>query len=240
MEEKPGEDYVLKSTVGTDRVNLVLIASGSGTDAEAIMKAWQDGCLPEVNPPTLISTKKDAGCIEKAKALGLRFIVLDRRDYADPDVFNGAIREALRSLFTDLVFLVGCIVKIQPVPGMDMYNIHPADPEQFGGKNMYGLRVHEYVLQDIGDQIYRGRKTVNERFFTYPTVHEVDDQFDSGQPLYRQNVEIPKNIVSDWMDRRLSLEESAIELQKIVLPYEWLMLPTAVRSAGRRILARRK
>jgi phosphoribosylglycinamide formyltransferase 1 len=240
MEKKSGENHVPKGTAGTDRINLALIASGSGTDAEAIMKAWKSGYLPEVNPPTLISTKRDVGCIEKAEALGLRFVIIDRRDHSDLDGFNRTLRETLLSEFTDLVFLVGCIVKIFPIPGMDMYNIHPADPEKFGGKNMYGLRVHQYVLQDVADQLYRGRKTVADRFFTYPTVHEVDEKFDSGHHLLRQDVEIPRKLISDLTGKGLSLEEGAGELQKVVLPYEWLMLPTAVKSAARRILERRK
>lgn len=240
MEKKSGENHVPKGTAGTDRINLVLIASGSGTDAEAIMKAWKSGYLPEVNPPTLISTKRDAGCIEKAETLGLRFLIIDRRDHSDLDGFNRTLRDTLLSDFTDLVFLVGCIVKIFPIPGMDMYNIHPADPEKFGGQNMYGLRVHLYVLQEVMDQLYRGRKTVNDRFFTFPTVHEVDEKFDSGHHHFRQAVEIPQKLISDLAGKRLSPEEGAGELQQVVLPYEWLMLPTAVKSAARRILERRK
>ena len=240
MEAMPDGDYLPKSTMGTDKVNLVLIASGSGTDADAIMKAWKTGWLPEVNPPTLISTKRDAGCIEKAKALGIRSVIIDRRDHTDLDVFNNTLRDTLLTHFTDLVFLVGCVVKIHPVPGIDTYNIHPADPEQFGGKNMYGLRVHEYVLRDVLDQIYRGRKTAADRFFTYPTVHEVDEKFDSGHHLYRQDVEIPKKLIGDLASKKLSPEEGAGDLQQVVLPYEWLMLPTAVKSAARRILERRK
>jgi folate-dependent phosphoribosylglycinamide formyltransferase PurN len=238
--EGPGGHYIPKSTVGTGQVNLVLIASGSGTDADAIMKAWKAGWLPEVNPPTLISTRRDVGCLEKAKALAVRSLIIDRRDHPSLDEFNQTLRETLLSDFTDLVFLVGCIVKIYPVSGIAMYNIHPADPEKFGGQNMYGLRVHEYVLREVLDQLYRGRRTVLDRFFTYPTVHEVDEEFDSGHHLFRQNVEIPKKLIGDLAGRRLSPEDGAGELQKAVLPYEWLMLPTAVKSAARRILERRK
>jgi len=240
MEEKPDGYYIPKNTTGTDQVNLVLIASGSGTDAEAIMKAWKAGWLPEVNPPTLISTRRDAGCVDKAQALGVGFLTVDRRDHADLDHFNQAVRDTLLTHFTDLVFLVGCVVKIYPVSGIAMYNIHPADPEQFGGKNMYGLRVHQYVLQDVLDQIYRGRKTATDRFFTYPTVHEVDEQFDSGRHLLRQDVEIPQRLIGALAEKRLSPEAGAGDLQQVVLPYEWLMLPTAVKGAARRILERRK
>jgi folate-dependent phosphoribosylglycinamide formyltransferase PurN len=238
--EDPGGHYIPKSSAGTDQVNLVLIASGSGTDADAIMKAWKAGYLPEVNPPTLISTKRDAGCLEKARGLGLRCLIIDRRDHPHLDGFNETLRETLQAIFTDLVFLVGCVVKIYPISGMDLYNIHPADPEKFGGQNMYGLRVHEYVLRDVLDQIYRGRKTVRDRFFTFPTVHEVDEKFDSGQHLLRQDVEIPRRLIEALAEKRLSPEEGAGALQNVVLPYEWLMLPTAVKGAARRILERRK
>jgi folate-dependent phosphoribosylglycinamide formyltransferase PurN len=233
--------YVPKSSEGTDKVNLVLIASGSGTDADAIMKAWASACLPEVNPPILISTNKDAGCMTKADELGLRFFIFDRKDFMSLDHFNLAIKRALTQNYTDLVFLVGCVVKIYQIPVIDMYNIHPADTKKFGGQHMYGLKVHEYVLRDIKDQIYRRRKTENDKFFTYPTVHEVDEQYDSGNFLLRQAVEIPKKLVNDCVSRPNVIESYfASELQKVVLPYEWLMLPPAVRMAARRILERRK
>jgi hypothetical protein len=90
------------------------------------------------------------------------------------------------------------------------------------------------------DQIYRGRKTVRDRFFTFPTVHEVDEKFDSGQHLFRQDVEIPRRLIEALAEKRLSPEEGAGALQNVVLPYEWLMLPTAVKGAARRILERRK
>jgi folate-dependent phosphoribosylglycinamide formyltransferase PurN len=56
----------------SDKVRLACIASGSGTDFESIAKAWKAGCIPEVSEVVLISTKKDAGCLDKADKLGIK------------------------------------------------------------------------------------------------------------------------------------------------------------------------
>jgi phosphoribosylglycinamide formyltransferase 1 len=232
--------YVPKSTTGTDKVNLVLIASGSGTDADSIMKSWKSGFLTEVNPPQLLSTKRGAGCLDKAEILGLRCFIFDRRDYFSKDHFNLEIKKALQANFTDLVFLVGCIQMIYPIEEIDMYNIHPADTERFGGHGWYGQKVHLYVLRDIREQILSGVKNVNDRFFTYPVVHEADENYDTGAHLLEQKVEIPPKLIEEYMAGQLDEMVYAAKLQEHVLPYEWLMLPPAVRMAARRILERRK
>lgn len=228
-----------KNTKGTGKINLALIASGSGTDADSIMEAWEAGCIPEINPPLLISTKKGAGCLEKAQSRGLGSYVLDYKDYDGPDQFNRRLGDLLRRTFTDLIFLVGCIVKIYPIEGpiegIDMYNIHPADPVKHGGDKMYGLAVHRHVLEEIKDQVYRGKKKATDPFYTYPTVHEASEDYDGGNLLLRQAVQIPHSIVNEVCQGSKDSQKTAKDLQDLVLPYEWLMLPAAVRMAARRI-----
>jgi phosphoribosylglycinamide formyltransferase 1 len=239
MENESAQGHVSKSTTGTQKINLALIASGSGTDANSIMEAWEAGCIPEINPPLLISTKRGAGCLEKAERRGLRCQVLDYKENAGLDRFNSALRNLLSQTQTDLIFLVGCIIKIYPIAGMAIYNIHPADPARHGGDQMYGLAVHEHVLAEIKDQIHRGKKKLIDPFYTYPTVHEATLDFDGGDMLLRQAVLIPQVIVKEYCDGIKSPNEAAQALQSVVLPYEWLMLPAAVRMAARRILADR-
>jgi phosphoribosylglycinamide formyltransferase-1 len=223
-----------------DRLHLALIASGSGTDADSIMTAWENGCIPEIHPPILISTKKDAGCLEKAERHGLQRMVVDFRSFADPDRFNQELAKVLQSFRTDLVFLVGCIHKIYPVEGTAMYNIHPADPHRHGGDKMYGLAVHEHVLKEILDLLSRGKRSLKDPFYTFPTVHEVTLDYDGGDMLLRQAVRIPSNLIQDLFAGKIEITEAAKALQQWVLPYEWLMLPAAVRMAARRILEERK
>lgn len=239
MENEREKVYVPKSTTGTKKINLALIASGSGSDADSIMEAWQAGCIPEINPPLLISTKKGAGCLEKAESHELRGLALDYKESGGLDRFNSGLHSLLSQAQTDLIFLVGCIIKVYPIEDMAMYNIHPAEPANHGGDQMYGLAVHHHVLAEIKDQIHRGKKKLVDPFYTYPTVHEVTLDFDGGDMLLRQAVLIPQAIVRDFCDGLKTPTEAAQALQGVVLPYEWLLLPAAVRMAARRILAMR-
>jgi len=240
MEKGMKQNYSPKSSAGSDKINLALIASGSGTDADSIMAAWENGCIPEINPPLLISTKKGVGCLEKAQNHGVRSEVIDYKEYSNSDHFNTACNQILNSAFTDLIFLVGCVHRVYPLEGVAMYNIHPADPFGHGGDKMYGLAVHLHVLEEIKDLIHRGKKTLKGPFYTYPTVHESTMDYDGGDMLLRQAVLIPDTIVKDFCEGRMEPKQAAKALQEVVLPYEWLMLPSAVRMAARRILEKRK
>lgn len=219
------------------KINLILVASGSGTDARAIMSAWREGKIPNVDLKCLISTKKDAGCLEKAEELG---VPSRSFHYYGQDGYSYSLNKFLREEFlaegAELVFLVGCIAKVELVTGVKFYNIHPASLELAGGKGMYGLEPHKKVLLNIQDLIGRGRKTIKDRFFTSIIVHEVSAVFDSGPELMRINVEIPPDIITRLVKGVSSLEDCAAELQKHVLPYEWQMLPWAVNLAAGKIL----
>jgi folate-dependent phosphoribosylglycinamide formyltransferase PurN len=225
-----------------EKVNTVLIASGSGTDADSIMKAYVAGFIPNINLKALISTKPGAGCLEKAKTLGVQVKVIDRREFATIGKFNMAVDEFLLEVEAELVFLVGCIVKIFPIEGISIYNIHPADPHKYGGKGMYGLEVHRRVILEIIDRIKRGKTSADERFFTYPTIHEAVIDYDSGKPFLQAVVEVPAKIIIDVFEAgadEKSIDAAAEKLQQVVLPYEWMMLPMAVKMAGKKIIDER-
>ena len=225
------------------KVNVMLVASGSGTDAKAIMTAQFNDCLSNACVTVLVSTKSGASCIEKARTLDVDHVTVDRKECGSDEIFNAHLRSVVEKYDIDLIFLVGCIVRIDPdiFPNIPIYNIHPADTEKYGGDGMYGLKVHEYVLHDVLDQIERGKKSLKlNRFFTYPTVHEVVYKYDSGMPLLTGMVEIPETIIAALLRFDLEIRDGAKELQKIVLPYEWLMLPAAVEMAALRILEKRK
>lgn len=221
----------------TRKLRLVCIASGSGTDFESIAAAWKAGGMPEISEVVLISTKEGAGCLEKAAALGIKSrVVTPMADDKEKFLLDDDLVKAYIALGgAHLTFLVGCIVKV-PYTGHPLCNIHPADPHEHGGKGMYGLEVHIHVLRQIIDQIKRGWKKAQDRFFTYPTIHEAAPEFDQGQILLQAHVEIPGHIISELMQGTLTVEEAAKALQAQVLPYEWMMLPCAVRLAARKIL----
>lgn len=234
------------------KVRTVLVASGGGTDGDAIMKEWGYGCIPEVEIVALISTKEKAGCLEKARKRGVKREVVNYELYKKMhprlprnNGFLTMMEKKLIELQSELVFLVGCIHRMPAIDGVDIYNIHPADIHKHGGEGMYGLKVHEHVLKEIEDLIVRGKKKDSDKFFTYPTIHRAIGEYDAGDILLQGAVEIPTKIIKRFMDSvgsmdgELTLKEAAEALQKVVLPYERLMLPAAVRMAGRRILERK-
>lgn len=221
-----------------EQVRLACIASGSGTDFESIAKAWKNGWLPEIAEVYLISTKKGAGCLEKAAALGIKYRVVP----TGHSIVAGNLEADLVDLGgVDLIFLVGCIARVPDI-GIPMYNIHPADPRKHGGQGMYGLKVHLHVLDEINDLCERGMANPTDRFFTTPVVHEVTNKYDQGKELLRAQVEIPADLVQSWVagTHDGNDEDVAKELQQIVLPYEWMMLPCAVRMAAKKILNQQK
>lgn len=205
------------------KLNLVLIASGGGTDAEAIMSAWCNGGIPGVDITTLISTKDGAGCLNKAKKFDV-----------DPFICTkvSKINRLLEARQTDMVFLVGCIKKVETYKVAPTFNIHPADPVRFGGDGMYGLEPHQRVMLDVRDQIERGKKGIEDVFYTYPTVHRVtSDIYDSGDAILTGSVIIPRRIIKELLDEEIEIGIAAGKLQQVVLPYEWAMLPAAVNMA---------
>lgn len=223
-------------------INLALIASGSGTDAESIMQAWKSGCIPEVNSVLLISTNTKAGCLDKADKFGISTETVDysesthgQKTKKEKDItFGKKITLTLKRNKINLVFLVGCINMIPTIKGIVMYNIHPADPKKHGGYMMYDLDVHIHVLERIHDKISRGWKKSDGRFFTYPTIHEISPEYDQGQILLQGYVEIPQLIIAQF--NKTPIYKLAKKLQEHVIPYEWLMLPVAVRMAAKKIL----
>jgi len=221
----------------SQKVKTVLIASGSGTDAYAIMDAYSKGFLPDVSIEALISTKEGAGCLEKAQKFGIKTIVIDQKSVGDWFDFNKILSRELRRLNCKLIFLVGCIVRICPDDLYIIYNIHPADTVKFGGKGMYGLKVHERVLENVLDLIDRGKNQMEDTFYTYPTVHEATKDYDSGDPLMSVAVQIPYELLHDLIAyKNVSVKEAAKRLQGHVLRYEWAMLPGAVNLAAHKIL----
>ena len=196
------------------------------------------GCISNINLRALISTKPGAGCIEKAENLGIQHAVVARKSKT-LDSFNDELRLMLSGLRSELVFLVGCVVKVYPIEGIVIYNIHPADTRKHGGDGMYGLEVHRRVILEIVDQVKRGKVDMGGRFFTYPTIHEATLEYDSGKTLIQGCIEISSLIISQYMEGNIQIDETASLLQKTVLPYEWIMLPAAVQMAAKKIIDER-
>ncbi len=189
-------------------LKLAVLVSGGGTNLQALIDRIEEGKLPGVRIEVVISNKREAYALERARKHGIAAEALVRKDFAEKDRFNEALLELLNRYQTDLVVLAGCLL-ILPENVVRSYqnriiNIHPALIPSFCGDGYYGLRVHEAVLA-------RGVKV------TGATVHFVDEGTDTGPIILQKAVAVEEGDTPESLQRRV-MEEA-----------EWELLPEAVR-----------
>ncbi len=153
---------------------IALFASGSGTNVENIVHYFAD--KKEVIFPFVISNKADAIVHERAKKLNIPSYTFKKSEFED-----GTVLEFLRKNGIDLIVLAGFLLKVPEVlirayPDR-IINIHPALLPRFGGKGMYGIRVHEAVVA-------AGEKQSGI------TIHYVNENYDEGRIIFQGKCDI--------------------------------------------------
>jgi phosphoribosylglycinamide formyltransferase 1 len=146
---------------------VALFASGSGSNAENIIRYFAH--RPDLRF-VVFCNKPGAGVLERAARLGVPAVVFGRADLYD----TGEVLAQLRAHTVDLVVLAGflwlvpaALVRAYP---HKIVNIHPALLPKFGGKGMYGDRVHQAVL--AAGEAESGI-----------TIHYVNEHYDEGQVI---------------------------------------------------------
>ena len=149
--------------MGIDNARLALLISGGGTTAQAIIRACKVGRIL-VTPALVISSTKEAGGIQKALDEGIALedvVVISRREYGNSERFGEAILKACKQRGINVIGQYGWMVKTPPnviaAFSQRMINQHPGplDPGRpdFGGRGMYGKRVHcarLFFVQRVG------------------------------------------------------------------------------------------
>jgi phosphoribosylglycinamide formyltransferase-1 len=160
-------------------VRLSLLGSGAGSTVAAILDAVADKRIA-AEPALVLSNNSGAGVLAIAARHGVPTAHLSSVTHPDPEALDGAILAALDGAGTDLVVLAGYMRPLGPqvlaaYEGR-VVNVHPALLPAYGGRGMYGDRVHAAVLAD-GAAV------------TGATVHAVTAGYDEG-PVLAQ-VEVP-------------------------------------------------
>ncbi len=161
-------------------LRLAVFASGGGTNFQAILDAVERDTLPLTVALCLSNTPK-AGALARARRYGVPTAVLDPRDFETEAPYVAALMEVLGEHEVNFIALAGYMRKI-PAAVVEafrgrMLNIHPALLPSFGGKGLYGRRVHEAVLA------YGAR-------WTGATVHLVDETYDTGPIVLQEPVPV--------------------------------------------------
>lgn len=155
-----------------DAVRIAVLASGGGSNFQALVDRFQRPDSPEREVVGVIASREGAGVLERARRAGVASAVPPPGSTGD-----GAatfLRRTLDEWRSDIVVLAG-YMKLVPEALVRAYwgrilNIHPALLPSFGGRGMYGARVHRAVI-DAGVRI------------TGATVHFVDEAYDRGPIL---------------------------------------------------------
>ena len=188
-------------------LKLAVLVSGGGTNLQAIIDSIADGRITNAEIKVVISNNKNAYALERAAKAGIPAKALSPKDFTGREAFNDALLQALIDSEADLVVLAGCLVVIPPkiVEHFKnrIINIHPSLIPSFCGKDYYGLKVHEGVLN-------RGVKV------TGATVHFVDDGTDTGPIILQKAVEVHQDDTPKSLQLRV-MEEA-----------EWVIRPRAI------------
>jgi phosphoribosylglycinamide formyltransferase 1 len=150
---------------------IVIFASGSGTNMERIASVFASDS--EIEITLVICNKPGAGVIARAEKAGIPVRMIDRASFYETD----KLTLELLSLKTDLIVLAGFLWLVpqhllSAFPGR-IINIHPALLPKYGGKGMYGEKIHEAVVS-------AGEKESGI------TIHFVNEHYDSGDIVFQK------------------------------------------------------
>lgn len=186
-------------------VNIGVLISGRGTNLQGIIDNIHNGKI-DGNIKLVISNRKDAYGLIRAKKAGIETLYLDRGKFSTEEEYNRRIMEEFINRDVELVVLAGYLRVLSKEFVREyenrIINIHPSLIPSFCGKGCYGERVHEMVLE-------RGVKV------TGVTVHFVDEGTDTG-PIILQKAVVVKD------------DDTVESLKKRVLQVEHQLLPKAI------------
>lgn len=187
--------------------NIALFASGSGSNAENIALWFQN--RSDVSIRFILSNKKDAFVLQRARKLNIPAMVFNREQFYQTD----EILDILRKNSIDLIVLAGFLWL---VPGNILkafpnriINIHPALLPKYGGKGFYGSIVHEAVIQS-GDKE------------SGITIHYVNEIYDAGQIIFQARCPVDPSDTPETLAQKVHQLEYAyypLVIEKLLREY---------------------
>lgn len=181
---------------------IAIFASGSGSNAENIIRHFRDTSCAEV--VLVLSNKSDARVIDRAKNHAIHTEVFSREALHS----TTKILDLLKEYNASILVLAGFLLKIPrslvlAYPN-SIVNIHPALLPKFGGKGMYGIHVHEAVV-------------AAQETETGITIHYVNDQYDEGAIIFQARC-------------RVEPSDDAVAVQRKVQALEAKHFPTVLEQ----------
>ncbi|MDD4087219.1 MAG: phosphoribosylglycinamide formyltransferase [Bacteroidales bacterium] len=167
---------------------LAIFVSGSGTNMERIATYFKDHS--QISVSLVVCNNPNAGAIARADSLGIPLMMIDKNSFKNPE----SLTAELFKKQIDWIILAGFLwlipkVLIQAYPNK-IVNIHPALLPAYGGKGMYGEKVHQAVIQN-------GEKQSGI------TIHFVNEHYDAGAIIFQQQLELQADETPESLARRI-------------------------------------
>ncbi|XP_039129941.1 phosphoribosylglycinamide formyltransferase, chloroplastic-like [Dioscorea cayenensis subsp. rotundata] len=179
------------------RKKLGIFVSGGGSNFQAIHDASSRGLI-HGDVSVLVTDKASCGGAEYARDKGIPVLLFPRSKNCPEGLSSIDLINALRTFEVDFLLLAGYL-KLIPTELVQAYpkcilNIHPSLLPAFGGKGFYGMKVHRAVIAS-------GAR------FSGPTVHFVDEHYDTGLILAQRVVPVLANDTPEQLAARVLHEE---------------------------------
>lgn len=173
--------------------HLGFLVSHRGSNMQSIIDACKDGRL-NAEAVAVISNNGDAAALERAENAGIPAYHIGGTNFPDEQERDRVIRDTLLRHKVDLVILAGYLKKIGPgtlraFKGR-MINIHPSLLPRYGGRGMYGMKIHQAVIAAGETE-------------TGVTIHLVDDAYDSGRVLAQRRVPVKSDDTAERLAERV-------------------------------------
>lgn len=175
------------------KLKLLVLASGGGTNLQAIIDSIEQGKL-NAEIKAVVSNNSKAYCLERARLHNIKAIHLSHKMFATSEEFDEKLLSILMENEVDMIILAGYMKMLSPTIirayKNKILNIHPALLPSFGGEGMYGIRVHEAVINS-------GAKV------TGVTVHLVDEVYDHGAIVLQETVPVMEDDTPETLQERV-------------------------------------
>ena len=167
--------------------HICIFASGSGTNAQNIIEYFKKTKNIEIS--LVLSNKREAYVLQRAQLLGV-----PNRFFSREDFNNYTVLKLLEEYKIDFIVLAGFLWLI-PKEFLRAYpnrivNIHPALLPKYGGKGMYGARVHETVLE-------------NKEKESGISIHYVNEKYDNGDIIFQERCKIEQGETADSLANKV-------------------------------------
>jgi phosphoribosylglycinamide formyltransferase-1 len=156
-------------------IKIAIFASGSGSNAENLFRYFQNHLYIQVS--CLLCNKQDAFVLERAQKWQIPAYIFNKTDFEE----NGKVAEILAKYEIDWIVLAGFLWLVPEwlvakYP-QKIINIHPALLPKYGGKGMYGMKVHQAVWE-------------NKETYTGITIHYANAVYDEGEMIFQAKTPI--------------------------------------------------